>query len=62
MTGLWKSPNNILLSLNAMFVDRSQQGVENVAGDAIKPVKIIRDGQVLIQKGEKLYNVMGAEL
>ena len=62
MTGLWKSPNNILLSLNAMFVDRSQQGVENVAGDAMKPVKIIRDGQVLIQKGEKLYNVMGAEL
>lgn len=52
---------NIHLSLNAKFIDK-EQGVENTKAAGIQPVKVIQNGQVLIKKGEKLYNVMGAEL
>ena len=50
------------LSLNAKFVAPEVEAVEAVKGDAVKPVKEFRNGQVLILKGEKVYNVMGVEL
>ena len=37
------------------------EGVENVT-DNLQPVKLIRDGQVLIQRGEKTYTVQGQEV
>ena len=62
MYGLWSDPNNILLSLNATFVEKSAQGVENVETKAIKAEKMIRDGQLIIKKGDKEFNVLGAQL
>lgn len=37
------------------------EGVENVT-DNLQPVKLIRDGQVLIQRGEKTYTAQGQEV
>ncbi|MBR1480511.1 MAG: hypothetical protein IJ609_01070 [Paludibacteraceae bacterium] len=54
--------SNMNLSLHAKFVDPQAQAVETVEGDAVKPVKEFRDGQVIIRKGDKLFNVMGVEL
>ena len=62
MYGLWRDPSNILLSLNATFVAKSAQGVENVETKAIKAEKMIRDGQLIIKKGDKEFNVLGAQL
>ena len=36
-----------------------QTGINNTE-DGIKAVKVLRDGQILIMKGDKTYNVMGA--
>ena len=38
-----------------------QQGVENTEAK-VKAVKVIRNGQVVILRGEKAFNVLGAEL
>ncbi len=39
------------------------QGVDNIqAGEAVKAVKIIRDGQVIIVRGEKEYSIFGQEV
>ena len=38
------------------------QGVENTAAEAVKVQKIVRDGQVIIVRDGKTYNVLGAEL
>lgn len=37
------------------------EAIENTNA-AIKAVKVVRDGQVVILRGEKVYNVLGAEL
>ena len=29
---------------------------------AVKATKVIREGQIMIQKGDKLYNALGAEI
>jgi DNA/RNA endonuclease YhcR with UshA esterase domain len=39
----------------------ARQGVENTAA-TVKAVKVIRDGQVIILKGDKTFNVLGTEL
>lgn len=55
---------NMALSINAMFVDPEEggeTGVENI--NAVNGVeKVVVDGQVLIRKGDKTYNVLGAEV
>jgi len=38
-----------------------EQGVENTNA-AVKAVKVIRNGQVVILRGEKAFNILGAEL
>ena len=38
------------------------QGVENVQADNVQSTKILRDGQLLIQRGEKIYTLQGQEL
>ena len=42
--------------------DKSGQGVDNTSAEAQKVQKIIRDGQVVIVRDNKEYNVLGAEL
>ena len=38
------------------------QGVECVQPSAVSSQKVIRDGQVVIERGEKQYNLLGAEI
>ncbi len=38
------------------------QGISNTAAEAVKVQKIIRDGQVIILRDNKEYNIIGAEL
>ena len=44
-----------------IFIEASQQAIGNTA-DGVKAVKVLRDGQLLIIKGEKTYTIIGAEL
>ncbi len=38
------------------------QGVESVQSDQVPSTKVIRDGQVVIKRGGKIYNLLGAEI
>ena len=38
------------------------QDIENVQRDNVQSTKVIRDGQVVIERGEKKYNLLGAEI
>ena len=43
--------------------DESQEGIENAtAAEAVKAVKVIRNGQVVIVRDGREFNVLGAEL
>ena len=43
------------------LVERTATGINNTE-DGVKAVKVIRDGQLLIIKGDKTFNIIGAEL
>ena len=38
------------------------QGFESVQPSAIRSQKVLRDGQIIIERGEKRYNLLGAEI
>lgn len=38
------------------------QSVDQVPSDQVQSTKVIRDGQVVIERGEKKYNMLGAEI
>ena len=38
------------------------QGVDQVPSDQVQSTKVIRDGQIVIERGEKQYNMLGAEI
>ena len=47
------------------FVDinkRETQGFEEVQRDQVQSTKFIRDGQILIRRGDKIYTIMGARV
>lgn len=46
---------------NLYLYDKKSQGIENTT-DGVKAVKVIRDGQVLILKGDKTFNLLGTEI
>ena len=46
---------------NLYFFGKKSQGIENTT-DGVKAVKVIRDGQVLILKGDKTFNLLGTEI
>jgi hypothetical protein len=48
----WKDFTNIL--------PISQQGLEDVQGNNVQCTKVVRDGQIYILRGEKVYNAQGA--
>jgi len=69
-TGKVMKPNKAYLKLDApanpsaapariQMVFAETQDVENVEVEAIKAVKFIENGQVLIKRGETIYNVQG---
>ena len=41
-------------------VNTTATAINNVENDATKAVKFVKNGQLYIQRGEKLYNVLGA--
>ena len=40
----------------------STQGVDQVPSDQVQSTKVIRDGKIVIERGEKKYNMLGAEI
>ncbi len=40
----------------------STQSVDQVPSDQVQSTKVIRDGQIVIKRGEKQYNLLGAEI
>lgn len=48
------------LTIEALFVPST--AVENVRSDSTLPQKVVRNGQVLIERGEKTYTTMGIEV
>lgn len=55
------SNGNVLDTQSGSFTTTGEQGIENV--DALsKSIKVIRNGQLLIEKNGKTYNVVGAEV
>ena len=44
-----------------IFIEENSQAIDNTA-DGVKAVKVLRDGQLMIIKGEKTYNVVGAQV
>ena len=44
------------------FTTGSEQGIEDVHGDNLPSTKIIRDGNVYILRGEKVYSLQGQEV
>ena len=51
---------NVLLKQSVDFSTGSSQGIEDVLSDQVQCTKVIRDGQVFILRGEKVYNAQGA--
>lgn len=41
---------------------RETQGLEEVQRDQVQSTKFIRDGQILIRRGDKIYTIMGARV
>ena len=58
----WKTTRRYTgdLTVNAVYVDSSED-IENISGGD-KAVKVIRDGQLFIERNGKTYNIIGAEL
>ena len=56
-TNLWKDFNPII----GIDVPKDEEGVERLSAPS-SSTKIIRDGQLLIERNGKLYNVSGAEV
>ena len=44
----------------SIYVPAQSEGVENVQGSKVQSTKVIRDGQLLIEKNGVLYNAQGA--
>ena len=43
------------------FDGDNEQGIENTEAET-KVVKVLRNGQLMIVRGEKMYNVLGTQL
>lgn len=55
------SNGNVLDTQSGSFTTTGEQGIENV--DALsKSIKVIRNGQLLIEKNGKTYNIVGTEV
>lgn len=59
-----KDNNGTTLQENAIsfYTTGDEQGVEEVRNDNIHYIKLIRDGQIFILRGDKTYTITGAEV
>ena len=53
---------NVLLKQSVDFSTGDEQGIEDVQGDNVQCTKVIREGQILILRGDKTYTLQGAEV
>ena len=53
---------NALVSLNAVVIEDAAAAVDNVAVKEVKAVKEIRNGQLIIKRGDKVFNANGVEI
>ena len=51
---------NVLLKQSVNFSTGSSQGIDDVQGDNAQCTKLLRNGQIYILRGEKVYNAQGA--
>ena len=58
------SSNKTLQSKTVTFTTtgNAPQGINDVQGDEVQCTKVLRDGQIFIQKGDKTYSVTGQEV
>ncbi len=55
------SQNAVLASYSSTFTTTGEsQGIEDVQGNNAQCTKVVRDGQIFILRGEKVYNAQGA--
>ena len=47
---------------SAYLLKENHEGVEEVPSDQVQSTKILRDGQIYILRGDKLYNAQGAQV
>ena len=45
-----------------ILLNENSTAVANIATDNVKVTKVIRKGQLLIQEGDKIYNILGVEM
>ena len=53
---------NVLLKQSVDFSTGDAQGIEDVLSDQVQCTKVIREGQILILRGEKVYSLTGQEV
>ena len=50
------------LDVLATYKEVEEQGLNDVQSDKVQSTKLLRDGQLIIIRGDKMYNIIGAEL
>ena len=53
---------NVLLNQSIVFSIGSSQGIDQVSSDQVQSTKLIKNGQILILRGEKEYTLTGQEV
>jgi hypothetical protein len=57
------SQNAVLASYSSEFTTTSDaQSIEEVPSDQVQSTKFLRDGQIFILRGEKVYTLQGQEV
>ena len=60
--GDWGANTALYFALDGLKITIAEGAAISNAEEAVKAVKVIRDGQVVIVRGDKTFNVLGAEL
>ncbi|MBQ7996221.1 MAG: leucine-rich repeat domain-containing protein [Paludibacteraceae bacterium] len=53
---------NVLKTESGTFTTIGAEGIEDAQSDQVQNTKILRNGQIFIQRGEKIYTITGQEI
>ena len=53
---------NVLKTESGTFTTIGAEGIEDAQSDQVQSTKILRNGQIFIQRGEKIYTITGQEI
>ena len=56
------SDGNVLKTESGTFTTIGTQGIEDLQCNPVQGIKILRNGQIFIQRGEKIYTITGQEI